>query len=416
MNDDDVEFIVPDFRDDEIEDELELEPTAESEGSDSGTSEGRPRRTSLVFGDLKGMLQAHRRWVESDGAEGQRANLQQGFLYRAKLAQALLANADAQEAYLSEADLEGSNLEQANLAAANLEQANLAGANLRGANLAGADLRGANLTQTVLLDTNLQDANLSEARGLTEEQLAGANLASVTLPLGMTGFGSLKVVTEMWKNARLYFLTTLAASAYSWLTISTTTDAKLITKFAWFPLPIIGIEIPTIVFYWAAPVLLLVFFVEFHRYTPRVYRGLAKLPAVFPDARRLDEVFSPWPLAGLIRSHAAWLPAERSSSARLRSMIELMLGWWVVPFTLYLFWVRLVPRHDLPGTALHVVLVAVCLGFGFASYSSATETLRGEKETPFRLSQAVKGLGTPPRAAAVIGLAGVVFLSAAALL
>lgn len=416
MTDDELEFLVPDFRDDDIQDDLELEPTAESEGSDSGTSEGRPRRTSLVFGDLKGMLQAHRRWVESDGGEGQRANLQQGFLYQAKLSGVLLANADAQEAYLSEADLTGSNLVQANLAAANLERANLAGANLRGANLAGADLRGANLTQAVLLDTNLQDANLSEAQGVTEEQLAGANLAGATLPEGMTGLRGLKVVTEMWKNARLYFLTTLAASAYSWLTISTMTDVNLISKFASFPLPIIGIEIPTFVFYWAAPVLLLAFFVEFHRYTPRVFRELAKLPAVFPDARRLDEVFAPWPLAGLIRSHAAWLPAERSSWSRLRSMIEVMLGWWVVPFTLYLFWARLVPRHDLPVTALHVVLVAACVGFGFASYRGATETLRGEEETPFRLSQVGKGLGTSPRVAAVIGLAGVVFLSAAALL
>ena len=95
MTDDELEFLVPDFGDDDIQDDLELEPTAESEGSDSGTSEGRPRRTSLVFGDLKGMLQAHRRWVESDGAEGQRANLQQGFLYQAKLSGVLLANADA---------------------------------------------------------------------------------------------------------------------------------------------------------------------------------------------------------------------------------------------------------------------------------------------------------------------------------
>ncbi len=414
MTDDKLEFIVPEFGDDDLEKDLELEPTAESEGSDSGTQEGRPRRTSLVFGDLKGMLQAHRRWVETDGEAGRRANLQQGFLYQAKLSQALLANADAQEAYLSEADLTGANLEQANLAAANLERANLAGADLSGANLAGADLRGANLTQTVLLDTNLQDANLSEAQGLTEDQLAGANLADATLPEGMTGLRGLKVVTEMWKNARLYFLTTMAVSVYSWLIISTMTDVNLIAKFASFPLPIIEIEIPTIVFYWAAPVLLLAFFIELHRYTPRVYRGLAKLPAVFPDARRLDQVFAPWPLAGLIRSHAPWLAAERTFWSRLRTMIEVMLGWWVVPFTLYLFWVRFVPRHDLPGTALHVVLVAVCLGFGFASYRDTTETLRGERATGLRMTHEAKGLLSFPRVAAVAGFAGIVLLSIAA--
>jgi len=410
VTDDELEFIVPDF-DGDIEDDIELESTAESEGSDSGTFEGRPRRTSLVFGDLPGMLQAHRRWIESDGAEGQRADLQQGFLYQAKLSQALLANANAQEAYLSEADLAGSNLEQANLAAAILERANLEGANLRGANLAGADLSGANLAQAVLRDTNLQGANLSAAQGVTEEQLVGANLAGATLPKGVTGLHGLKVVTEMWKNARLYFLTMLAACEYSWLTISTTTDASLITK-SLFALPIIGTEIPTLVFYWATPVLLLAFFVEFHRYMRRVYRGLVQLPAVFPDARRLDQAF--WPLAGLIRSHSASPQVKRSSWSRLRSMIEAALGWWVVPFTLYLFWVRFVPRHDLLGTALHVVLVAACVGFGFASYRGATEALRGEEETPFRLSQVVKGLRTFPRVVAVIGLAGVVFLSAAA--
>jgi alpha-tubulin suppressor-like RCC1 family protein len=83
-----------------------------------------------------------------------------------------------------------------------------------------------------------------------------------------------------------------------------------------------------------------------------------------------------------------------------------MLGWWIVPGTLYLFWVRFVPRHDLPGTALHVVLVAACIGFGFASYRGARDTLRGEKATehPF----------TFPRVAAGAGLTGLVLLSIAA--
>ncbi len=414
MTDDELEFLVPEFGDDDIADDIELGPTAESEGSDSETHQGRPQRTSLVFGDLKGMLQAHRTWVESDGGEGQEADLQQGFLYQAKLSQALLAKANAQEAYLCEADLSGSNLEQANLARANLERANLAGANLRGANLAGADLSGANLAQAVLRDSNLQDANLSTTQGMTEGQLAGANLFGATLPEGIAGFGGLKVVTEVWRNARLYLLTMLAACVYSWLTISTTTDVSLITKFALFPLPIIGTEIPTIVFYWAAPVLLLAFFVEFHRYMHRVYKELGQLPAVFPDARRLDEAFAPWPLAGLIRSHVALLRAERPLWSQLQSIIEVVLGWWVVPFTLYLFWVRFVPKHDLPGTALHVVLVAASLGFGFASYRGAAETLRGEKAIWLRMSRVVKGLLTYPLVAAVAGLAGIVLLSIAA--
>jgi len=409
VTDDDVESIIPD---DDFD--IEPEPTAESGEAGNETHEGRPRRTSLVFGDLQGMLQAHREWVESNGQEGKRADLQQGFLYQAKLSQVLLTRANAREAYLSEADLAECNLEQADLTEANLEQADLAGANLRGANLAGADLRGADLNQAVLRDSDLHDANLSAVQGLTEGQLAGANVSGATLPEGIGGFVGLKVVTEVWKNARLHLLTMLLACVYSWLTIATTTDASLITNFATFPLPIIGTEILTIVFYWAAPALLLAFYVEFHRHMKRVYNMLAQLPAVLPDGRRLDEQFAAWSLAGLIRSHVTLLRAGLPPLSRLQSAIAVVLGWWVVPFTLYLYWARFVPRHDVVGTALHVVLLGASLGLGFAFYRGVTATLRGEKETPFHLSQVVKGLGMSPRVAAVIGLAGVVFLSAAA--
>ena len=50
MTDDNLEFLSPDF-DGDIEDDIELEPSAESEDSDGGAPEGRTRRTSLVFGD-----------------------------------------------------------------------------------------------------------------------------------------------------------------------------------------------------------------------------------------------------------------------------------------------------------------------------------------------------------------------------
>ncbi len=75
----------------------------------------RPRVTAE---QLKQILEAHRKWGESVGKEGERANLQ--------------------GAYLSGANLQGANLDRANL-----DRANLDGANLRSANLRNADLRGA---------------------------------------------------------------------------------------------------------------------------------------------------------------------------------------------------------------------------------------------------------------------------------
>jgi hypothetical protein len=78
---------------------------------------------------LQEILEAHRKWVESAGKEGERA-----ILGRAKL----------QGAYLREAKLQG--------------------ADLGGANLQGADLGFA----------NLQGADLREAEGLTASQVKKA--------------------------------------------------------------------------------------------------------------------------------------------------------------------------------------------------------------------------------------------------
>ena len=82
--------------------------------------------------ELNLILDQHRLWIQSNGAEGQRASL-----YGANLTGANLMNA---------------NLIGANLAGAKLWSANLWSANLTGANLTGADLDSANLTNAILPD------------------------------------------------------------------------------------------------------------------------------------------------------------------------------------------------------------------------------------------------------------------------
>ena len=101
--------------------------------------------------ELEQILAAHQKWVESDGKEGNQADL----------IKANLEKADLFQANLQEADLMGANLQGADLLVANLQKANLAGAQLQGANLNGANLRGAELKHT----------NLEGAESLTQEQL-----------------------------------------------------------------------------------------------------------------------------------------------------------------------------------------------------------------------------------------------------
>ncbi len=123
---------------------------------------------------LKEILEAHRKWVESEGKEGERAKL-----YRANLTGAILTEAILTEATLTGADLTGANLTGAKLTGAILTEATLTWADLTGAFLSGADLTGAdlgraNLSGADLLLANLQGADLRGAIYLTESQVKAA--------------------------------------------------------------------------------------------------------------------------------------------------------------------------------------------------------------------------------------------------
>ena len=87
---------------------------------------------------LSEILQSHKKWLDSNGAEGVRADLR-------------------------DANLRGAYLRDANLRDANLRGAYLRDANLRGAYLRNADLRGTDLCHADLRNANLRDADLHYA-------------------------------------------------------------------------------------------------------------------------------------------------------------------------------------------------------------------------------------------------------------
>ena len=129
---------------------------------------------------LSVILEKHKLWLDSNGENGERAdlsnknlrgaNLFRADLFRANLERANLFRANLEEANLEEANLfranlEGAKLEGANLFRANLFRADLFRANLRGADLRGADLRGADLRGADLEGANLEETNLNTQFG-----------------------------------------------------------------------------------------------------------------------------------------------------------------------------------------------------------------------------------------------------------
>jgi len=297
------------------------------------------------------ILDAHRRWLDSRGGEGERAAL------------------------------EGRDLRGASLAGADLRRAKLLRADLTNADLSGAVLRHADFTDAILQDarlheSDLTDANLTEAKCLSAKSLAGSILTNADLPDEVAEFDALKRTWEIAGRASNTFIGILAACVYCWLAIATTTDVRLITNSASSPLPILGTEIPIVGFFWAAPLILLGGHLYIHLYLQRLWQGYARLPAVFPDGMALDQKAYPWLLSSLVQFNLRRLRGRQRLSTCFDHMLCVILAWWVVPFTLALFWLRYLPRHDWVGTVWHIILIAAAAAASHLTYRLATRTLR----------------------------------------
>jgi Pentapeptide repeats (8 copies) len=154
--------------------------------------------------ELKEILKQHKLWIETNGRQGERADLEGANLQGANLQGANLEGANLQGANLTGAELNGAILWGAILWGANLACANLACANLTGANLKGASLSYANLYDADLTGADLTGANLHGV-DLTGADLTGANLTGAILPdISWIIPGCLAQLNEIKDNIYLY--------------------------------------------------------------------------------------------------------------------------------------------------------------------------------------------------------------------
>src|SRR5260370_18185526 len=83
---------------------------------------------------------------------------------------------------------------------------------------------------------------------------------------------------------------------------------------------------------------------------------MAALPAVFPDGQTVEKD-GPWYLMGLVRRHFRWQGESRSAMTAFETVLSTVLAYWIVPATMFFFWLRYLPRQDFRGTLLHVFLM-----------------------------------------------------------
>ena len=126
-------------------------------GEDQNKKKAQISEQPLAEEVQKQILEDNKKWLESDGKDGKKA--------------------DFGEAYLNEASLILTNLQNANLQNANLKDAEFLGTDRRRANLKKANPKGAILIS----------ANLANCLNLTQEQLNSAcGNEKTKLPPGLT--------------------------------------------------------------------------------------------------------------------------------------------------------------------------------------------------------------------------------------
>jgi len=315
-----------------LKNEITTERAPEGELSNAGDSVG----ISLL--DLAEILDQHKIWVESGGESG--------------------VKADLCGVNLEKADLTGVNLQGAHLHRMNLAGADLSMANLRGASLVRSNLQNANLLGTELRGANLMGANLYGAEGLWFGRLGGTNLFDAVLPESISAVDSSKAIGDATKVARWFYFLTVGASLICGLLIAFTSDVRLLLNSSAIPAARLGNLLPMTGLYLGGPLLLLALSLRFHFLLLRLWGSMAALPAVFPDGQTLEKD-GPWYLMGLVRRHFRWQGESRSAMTVFETVLSTALAYWIVPTTLFFFWLRYLPRQDFRGTLLHVLLITL---------------------------------------------------------
>src|SRR6267378_7403023 len=265
--------------------------------------------------DLAEILDQHKIWVESGGESG------------------------------AKADLSGVNLAKADLTGVNLQGAHLHRTNLVGADLSMANLRGASLVRAELRNANLLGANVYGVDGLWFGRLGGTNLFDAVLPESISAVDSSKAIGDATKVARVFYFLTVGVSLICCLLIAFTTDVRLLLNSSVLPIARLGNLLPMTGLYLGGPLVLLALSLRFHFLLLRLWGSMAALPAVFPDGQTLERD-GPWYLMGLVRRHFRWQGDTRSPMTAFETVLSTVLAYWIVPVTLFFFWVRYLARQD----------------------------------------------------------------------
>ncbi|MCO7226385.1 pentapeptide repeat-containing protein [Pleionea sp. CnH1-48] len=236
---------------------------------------------------------------------------------------------------------------------------------LDGTDFSFCQLEGANFAQASLKNcrffcANLEGADLKDALFLNEEQFSGANLAYCQLPDDIS-FTAIESAEKNADDLRRNFLTVALMCLYSWLAIGSTTDVDLLLNESTVFFPLIEMSLPTVGFYYVAPLLLFIVSFAFNIQLTNYWKKVSLLPSIFPDGTKVISKVNASIFGKLIEAYSPFLRAtsRRKSSEKLKVVIATFLIFSATPVTLLCYWFSFLKRHDWIGSSLHLILLSI---------------------------------------------------------
>ncbi len=194
----------------------------------------------------------------------------------------------------------------------------------------------------------------------------------------------LKNIEEVSRNARTTSFGALGVLVFGAIAVAGVEDRDFFTYGVETALPLVGVTVPTVPFFVAAPVLILAIYTYLHLYLLKLWRGLGALPAHVHvegsiESVPLDDSVYPWLLSdAAIHSK----PGARGRPLDwLTRLVSLVLGWMAGPLVLGLFWVRSWPYHDPVLTLYLAGLTLAAVWIGTFTFFRARRELRGGQRT-----------------------------------
>ena len=185
-------------------------------------------------------------------------------------------------------------------------------------------------------------------------------------------------IAEVSKNARTTWFALLGVLLFAIIALGGVRDRDFFIADAGTQLPLVNIQVPTVAFFIATPLLILSIHAYFHLYLIKLWRALR--PRGDADDARLDETAYPWLIADaalLVRRDA-----PRRTLGWMTQAVSLLFGWLAAPLVLFLFWVRSWAPHEPWLSLVLALLCALALAISAISLMLGRAFLRAAPDAP----------------------------------